>query len=405
MKIVMIAPFSVYPKGTVPIRMLPIAENLVKRGNFVEIVVPPYDNPSESGRQYCINGVKISNVNFINLPIIKYFATLSGLLRRIFSVRPNLVYIFKPKGYSGLAAASLAMLRRLGLLKNTAIILDTDDWEGRGGFADYFKKQSIYPQIMLNFFDFQEQWIPRHMDAITVASRALESKLLSEGIAPNKIFYVPNGKPDRNFDVPEQEVKALKTSLGLTNVPVILLYTRFFEFKLEKVVDVLKCIKQSIPDVKLLVVGKGEFGEEKELVRLASNQGLGNSVVFSGWINSIDIPKYLALGDIAIYPFDDTPLNRAKCPGKLIELMNARRAIVADDVGQIREYIQNGKSGLLADYKNTAQFAALVIKVLNDDNLKKTLATNSGKRINEAFNWCMLTNIVELALSQARRVK
>ena len=61
MKIVMVAPFSVYPKGTVPIRMLPIAKTLAERGNEVQIVVPPYDNISESGREYEIDGIDIVN--------------------------------------------------------------------------------------------------------------------------------------------------------------------------------------------------------------------------------------------------------------------------------------------------------------------------------------------------------
>ena len=152
------------------------------------------------------------------------------------------MYIFKPKGYSGLVAMVLTLFKRLGLYKKTKILLDTDDWEGYGGFADFFKQHSTYPNIMLTFFDFQERLIPKQVDAITVASQTLVSKLLSEGILAEKLFYVPNGKPERNFDVLDSEVVSLRKSLKLEGTPVILLYTRFFEYKLDKIVDILNYV-------------------------------------------------------------------------------------------------------------------------------------------------------------------
>ena len=50
---------------------------------------------------------------------------------------------------------------------------------------------------------------------------------------------------------------------------MVLLYTRFFEFHLEQVVEIFKNVKKEIPRAKLLVIGKGEFGEEKKLMQLA----------------------------------------------------------------------------------------------------------------------------------------
>lgn len=400
----MVAPFSVYPKGTVPIRMLPIAKVLAERGHSVSIIVPPYDNDFESGREYSLEGIKIYNVKFFELPLVKYPLTVFSLYWQILRLNPQCIYVFKPKGYSGLLAMFLALLRRFGLLRKT-LILDTDDWEGRGGFSDYFDELSAYPQSMLDFFDFQERWIPLHVDAITVASRALERKLAAEKIPDEKVFYVPNGAPQRNFSVNDMDVTLLRKSLGLEHVHLILLYTRFFEYKVEKVAEILKFVKKEIPNTNLLVLGKGKFGEENKLAQLLSEEGLSDSVVFGGWVQSNDIPKYLALGDVAIYPFDDTPLNRAKCPGKLVELMLSGCAIVANSVGQINEYIKNGESGILVDPADTAAFALSVVRVLKDDTLKKKLGANCRNRILNNFNWANLIIEVESAISYSRREK
>ena len=142
-------------------------------------------------------------------------------------------------------------------------MIDTDDLEGLGGFADYYRKSSTYPELMLSFFDLQERWIPKHVGGITVASRALEKKLLDAGIPKRMIFYVPNGEPQRIFKTKDEDVSVLRKKLGLEKVPVVLLYTRFFEYHLEQVVEIIKNVKKEIPQAKLLVIGKGEFGGKK----------------------------------------------------------------------------------------------------------------------------------------------
>jgi glycosyltransferase involved in cell wall biosynthesis len=385
-KIAMVAPFSIYPKGTVTMRMLPIAKNLAKSGNVLSIIVPPYDNPSESGREYLYEGIKIINVKFFDLPILKYPLTVLQIWLKIVALNAECVYIFKPKGYSGLAAMFMVLLKRFGLIQKK-ILIDTDDLEGLSGFADYYRKSSTYPELMLSFFDLQERWIPKHVEGITVASRALEKKLLNEGIPKRMIFYVPNGEPQRSFIPKVADVLALRKKLGLETVPVVLLYTRFFEYHLEQVVEIFKNVK------------KGEFGEEKKLMQLTLMGGLGNSVIFGGWVAYENIPAYLALGDVALYPFDDTPLNRAKCPGKLIELMKSGRAIVANKVGQIAEYIEDHKSGILVNSADPSDFSSRVIELLRNDDLRIMLGANAQKRLSNSFNWDLLSSNVQRAVT------
>ena len=397
-KIVMVAPFGVSPKGTVPIRMLPIAKRLISFGHEVSIIVPPYDNLFESGKEYKLDNVKIINVIFKNFPLIKYPLTLFRLWRRIFNLRPQYVYVFKPKGYSGLVAMLIALLRQFGVSKNLRLILDTDDWEGWGGFCDYYSKHSVYPNKMLDFFDFQERWIPKHVDGITVASRELEKRLLNAGISPKRIFYVPNGAPQRNFNVDRADVVDLRKQLKLEKAPVILLYTRFFEYNVKKIIKIFKSVQRELENVKLLVVGKGDFGEEKTLQNLALENGLQNSLVYSGWIQPEEIPLYLALGDVAIYPFDDTSLNKAKCPGKLIELMLAGKAIIAEKVGQIPEYIIHDESGILVKPNDLESFISGIVKLLKDRELRNKLGNHAKMRVERVFNWEKIAVNVKQAL-------
>ena len=111
---------------------------------------------------------------------------------------------------------------------------------------------------------------------------------------------------------------------------MVLLYTRFFEFDQEKLYFLFEEIFRRVPQVRFLIVGKGRFGEEELLRDAAQKRGFASALCLAGWVEPEEIPNYLAAGDVALYPFDDTLVNRAKCPAKLVEILQAGTPVVAD---------------------------------------------------------------------------
>jgi len=67
MHVVYLAPFAYAPKATVSARMMPMAAALVRRGHRVTILIPPYDNPAESGRLWVHEGVQVENMLVLSL--------------------------------------------------------------------------------------------------------------------------------------------------------------------------------------------------------------------------------------------------------------------------------------------------------------------------------------------------
>jgi glycosyltransferase involved in cell wall biosynthesis len=285
------------------------------------------------------------------------------------------------------------------------VVVDADDLEGRGGFADLFAQRGVYPRWMVSFFDFQERWLLKRADAVTAASRFLENMaidLRKKEHGSGGVFYVPNGPSPLPSTSGKSSVD-VKDELGLLGKRVVLLYTRFFEYRLEEVLDVLERVTAELDDVRLLVVGKGEYREEEEFLRLAAARGLKDFIVYVGWVKPADIRAYIEAGDVAVYPFMDTLLNRAKCPGKLVQLMSLGKAIVADRVGQISEYIEDGKSGLLAEPGDTEGFARHVISLLKDEEQRRKVGLEAKEKIFVSFNWMLLTESVENAYRSVMR--
>jgi glycosyltransferase involved in cell wall biosynthesis len=380
MKIVFLAPFGIRPKGTLIARMLPIAVELQAAGHEVVIVAPPYTNPEDSGVTEVVQGVRLVNVllgprhKVLAAPVLAW-----RMFRAALSERPDLVHLFKPKGYGGIAAMLHIVLQQAGL-RMPPLFLDTDDWEGEGGMNELH----AYSGPEKRFYRFQEQWITRRVSGVTVASRGLEQLVAAMKIEPSRLIYLPNCVREGA----RGDGGAARARLGIPlDAPVVLLYTRFFEFSQEKLHLIFERVVQRVPGVRLLVVGKGRSGEEDLLLTAGREKGFAGALVMAGWVEPAQLPDYLAAGDVAIYPFSDNLVNRTKCPAKLTELLLAERAVVADSVGQLAEYIEAGRSGVLCDPDDWAEMAEQTVELLQDKEARTRLGQSARALLLERFNW------------------
>jgi glycosyltransferase involved in cell wall biosynthesis len=380
MKIVFLAPFGIRPKGTLQARMLPLAQALQRRGHELEIVAPPYTNPDDAGLVEVVGEVRLRNVRLgptagvVAAPFIAV-----RMLQSALDLKPDLIHLFKPKGFGGLAAMALVGLRGLGV-KVPLLAVDSDDREGRGGMNDLHP----YSVVEKSLFAVQERTLTRWADGVTVASRALESLAWSMGAAQGRTLYLPNGPVLR----PEGDRQRGREKFGISaDAPVLLLYTRFFEFSQKRLHALVEKLCLHMPDLKLLVVGQGAQGEEKELEQAAIRGGFYKNLVVAGWVEPELLPDCLATADAAIYPFDDTLVNRTKCPAKLAELAAAGMPLAAERVGQIGEYLQHGVSALLVEPGDLSGMVEAAVQLLTDRVLARRLGLAASRRLRDDFNW------------------
>ena len=68
LRISMLAPFGIRPKGTLSARMLPLAQALRRRGHAVCIAAPPVQNPEDAGTRIVYDGVPVTHIAVSQLP-------------------------------------------------------------------------------------------------------------------------------------------------------------------------------------------------------------------------------------------------------------------------------------------------------------------------------------------------
>ena len=98
---------------------------------------------------------------------------------------------------------------------------------------------------------------------------------------------------------------------------------------------------------------------------------------------------------MAIYPLDDTLINRTKCSVKLIDLLSAGVPVVADAVGQNAEYIRHDVTGILVASGDVEAMVQAVIELLRNREKAERLGSCAAQEMLTRFSWNRLVPGVE----------
>ena len=384
MRIAMIGPFGLHPKQTMRSRALGLARPLVARGHAVRLLMPPWDTPAEADREWTEDGVELRYI-----PLSGGTLGISRrLARETLAWRPDVVHAFKPKAYSGLAAEWLWRFHR----GRVRLVIDTDDWEGAGGWNDI----APYSPLQKRFFARQERWGLTHAHAVTVAGRTLESLVWSLGVPRERVRYLPNGPGIPLGPVTPTARAAARARLGLGERPTVLVYSRLFEFDTARLVAVLAGMRAAAPDMAVLLVGAGLYEADAARFReqLAA-AGLTDAVVDAGWVELAQLPATLAAADMGLYLMDDTLLNRTKCPVKLADMLAAGVPVAAEAVGQVTEYVRDGRTGVLCASGDVAGLVNGAVTLLTDQKMRELWGTAAREDVATRFSWPELSRSLE----------
>ena len=389
-RIAFIAPFGLRAKGTTRARVLPLARALARLGHTLAVFIPPYDSPEDSGRRWREAGVEVINVALPHAAVgPAWHAALAWrLLRAVRAWQPDLVHAFKPKGPSGLVATAL-WLAPAGGLNRPPLVVDSDDWEGPGGWND--DPRTGYSPLQKRVFAWQERHGLSHAAAWTVASECLRQRAVAFGAAPDRIFVLHNGVA-RGLEPPTQAGLAAVAAVSTAESPSAILYTRFAGVRADEVTAIWARVRAARPDAHLMVVGRGVAGEERGLADVPG-------VTVAGWVEPAQLPEMLAAAQVALVPWDDTPPNRARHSAKVLELMAAGLPVVAYAVGELPATL--GDAGVLVAPGDQAAFAREVAALLADAERRARLGAAARARVAERFTWERLAHVALAAYDRA----
>jgi glycosyltransferase involved in cell wall biosynthesis len=132
------------------------------------------------------------------------------------------------------------------------------------------------------------------------------------------------------------------------------------------------------PSLKLVLVGDGPL--RKSLEELASALGVRERIEFLGAQGRAEVVELLHGCEVFVLPSRSEPFGIA-----LVEALACRKPVVATRVGGIPEIIEDGRNGLLVEPDNSGALAEALMRVLKDGDLRKVLASNGYRTVQERF--------------------
>ncbi len=207
--------------------------------------------------------------------------------------------------------------------------------------------------------------------ALIVPSSYLKGVVTKWGIKDDKINVVYNSfEPDG--EVISRDTARKKLDLSGT---VLVSVGRLVPWKgFELLIDLVADLGKEIKDLRLFIIGSGP--EHRRLDLKIKKLGLENRVILTGKLAKGEVIKYLAASDIFVLNTGYEGLAHT-----ILEAMGCGLPVITTKVGGNVEVIDSGTNGILIEYNDYSGFKNAVQKLINNDEVRKSLSRQATDKL------------------------
>lgn len=315
----------------------------------------------------------------LKLPFFRQALFMSALQRRIDTVlageRVDVVHAHSPV-LCGLPASRVARMRGLPFVYEVRGFWEDSSALKRGG-----NRRSLRYLITRSL----ETRVLRQADAVVSISGPMLQDIARRGVPEHRLFSVPNGVDTVKF-APRPRCESLARSLGVLGHPVVGFIGSFYAFEgLDILLRAVAALLETIPDVKLVLVGGGDL--ESDLPDLIQELGLGGVVHLVGRVPHQDVPRYYSVMDVLVYPRHRNRTTELVTPLKPLEAMAMKLPVVASDVGGLRELLGSQLRECLVEPGNPKKLAERLATLLRDSDLRERLGAGGLRYVVQERSW------------------
>ncbi len=172
--------------------------------------------------------------------------------------------------------------------------------------------------------------------AVIAPTEPVAEELERMGVRTRRTAVIPTGSDVGRFN-PSNDGTAVREKLGLKGKKVLIYVGRIsFEKNIGEIVEVMPLLDDTI----LMLVGKGPA--EEMLRTKAEALGVGDRVIFPGFVSDEELPSYYAAADAAI------SASRFETQGlSIIEAMATGLPVVCVNERAFSSFVEDGKNGFL----------------------------------------------------------
>lgn len=209
-----------------------------------------------------------------------------------------------------------------------------------------------------------KRWTSSRLAAhVAVGERTAREIEAAASLPPGSVATIPNGVPDRPLAAVARYAPGPTVGTIARLDPV-------------KGIDVLVRALARLPEVTLVVVGDGP--ERAALERLAVELGVGERVVWTGWLDD-------ARGRLGAFDVFALPSRREGQGIAAVEAMLAELPVVASRVDSVPEVVEDGRTGVLVPPEDPSALAAAITGLLESPEWAVEMGRRARARARERF--------------------
>ena len=220
-----------------------------------------------------------------------------------------------------------------------------------------------------------EDFTYRHADKIIVISEDFKKNIMAKGVPEDKIVVIYNWV-DQNavVELPREENK-LFDKYGLDRSKFYIEYSGNIGLtqNMDMLLEVMKELKDSHPDIGLVLVGEGAYKQQVE--EIVKRDALTN-VSMLPFQPYEDISHVFSLGDAGLV-ISKPGVGANSVPSKTWSIMSASRPVLANfDENELKTIIEDHQCGIFTKAGDKEAFKQSILSLYNNKELCKEYGRN-----------------------------
>lgn len=278
----------------------------------------------------------------------------------------NCIYLASTPPIQGVLGACLKKIKKVPFVYNLQDIFP-DSLAGTG----LAKKGSILWKIGRVI----ENFTYKYADKIIVISEDFKRNIMAKGVPEDKIVVVYNWVDQNAVVNVDRSENKLIAKYGIEPSKFYIEYSGNIGLtqNMDMLLDVMKELKDSHPEIGLILVGEGAY--KKQVEEIVKRDSLSN-VIMLPFQPYEDISHVFSLGDVGLI-ISKPGVGANSVPSKTWSIMSASRPVLANfDENEIKSILSDNSCGIFTKAGDKDAFKNAIIKLYENRDLCKEYGRN-----------------------------
>ncbi|MBU1864501.1 MAG: glycosyltransferase family 4 protein [Candidatus Omnitrophica bacterium] len=244
-------------------------------------------------------------------------------------------------------------------------------------------------------------WLTKRADFVFTMSTFWQKKIIKKlSLSSDKVGVLPFGF-DTSVNTHTIDRNIIRNKFNINENSVILYMGTIIPLRnVTILIDILERVIAIRQDVRLIIlVGKGNNHLIDSFKKKFEERNLHHYVIFVPTVPHSEVPLYIRAADVGLSPVEKIPVYEVSSPAKFIEMLGMGLPVVASDIPEQKNILEQTRAGLTVPFEPTA-FANAILHILEHPAEAQQMGQEGRKYVEQERGFETLASHVESILKR-----